>query len=81
MYVAFPVRTRVVLEFQRQAAAEGGGAEASSLVVRLRLPDGSEYPHPGRIDFLAVQVDPSTATLPVRAVFPIPKGCWSTTSS
>src|SRR5690606_20519594 len=72
MYVAFPVSAREVLEFQRQAAQ--GGAQTGDLVVRLRLPDGSEYPHPGQIDFLAVQVDPSTDTLTVRAVLPNPDG-------
>lgn len=72
MYVSFPVSAREVLAFQRQAVEDG--AQASDFVVRLRLPDGSEYPHPGRIDFLGVQVDPSTDTVTVRAVVPNPDG-------
>ena len=39
---------------------------------RLRLPNGAEYPYPGRFDFVDNRVDPSTGTIAVRAVFPNP---------
>ncbi|MGH6928685.1 MAG: efflux RND transporter periplasmic adaptor subunit, partial [Dongiaceae bacterium] len=52
---------------RRMAAA---GTDAGSLVVRLRLPDDSDYPHPGKVNFLAVQVDQGTDTATVRAEFP-----------
>lgn len=41
--------------------------------VRLRLSGGTEYPHPGTVDFIDNRVDPDTATITVRAVVPNPK--------
>lgn len=72
MYVTFPVSQEEILQVQRQAAARG--ENPGDVVVKLRFADGTEYPHTGRVDFLAVQVDPSTDTLAVRAVLPNPKG-------
>jgi membrane fusion protein (multidrug efflux system) len=71
MYVTFPVSTTLILSAQQEA----GGAlpDPSQFVVRLRLPDGTEYPQPGRIDFLSNQVDQGTDTLMVRAVVPNPE--------
>jgi membrane fusion protein (multidrug efflux system) len=71
MYVTFPVSTTVILSAQQ--AADGALPDPSQFVVRLRLPDGTEYPQPGRIDFLSNQVDQGTDTLAVRAVVPNPK--------
>jgi membrane fusion protein (multidrug efflux system) len=71
MYVTFPVSTTVILNAQQ--AAGGALPDASRFVVRLRLPDGTQYPQPGRIDFLSNQVDQGTDTLAVRAVLPNPK--------
>ena len=65
MYVTFPVSQEEVLEVQRQAAARR--ENPGDVIVRLRFADGSWYPYAGRIDFLAVQVDPSTDTLAVPA--------------
>jgi membrane fusion protein (multidrug efflux system) len=70
IYVTFPVAQRIMTEIQARAAESGRPAEA---VVRLRLPDGSLYKHPGRIDFLDVQVAQGTDTLTVRARFPNPE--------
>jgi membrane fusion protein (multidrug efflux system) len=71
MYVTFPVSAAVIL----QARREGGGAlpDPSRLVVRIKLPDGSIYQHPGKIDFLDNQVAQGTDTLAARAVFPNPE--------
>jgi membrane fusion protein (multidrug efflux system) len=71
MYVSFPVSTAVILSAQQ--AAGGALPDPSQFVVRLRLPDGTEYPQPGRIDFLSNQVDQGTDTLMVRAVVPNPQ--------
>lgn len=68
--VTFPVSQRVLLDAQRRLAESG--ADAGSLVVRVRLPDGSVYPHPGRVDFVDIQVDQGTDTATVRAEFPNP---------
>ena len=42
------------------------------LVPRLRLPNGSMYPLPGRIEFSDNEVDTTTGTVAVRAVFDNP---------
>jgi membrane fusion protein (multidrug efflux system) len=44
-----------------------------AIVARLRLADGSTYGQPGHIDFVGVQADPRTDSVPLRAVFPNPK--------
>lgn len=40
----------------------------------IRLDDGSRYPHPGRLQFSGVQVNPSTGAVTLRAVLPNPDG-------
>ena len=40
--------------------------------VRLTFSDGTEYPVPGYIDFLAYSVDETTGTVELRAEFPNP---------
>jgi membrane fusion protein (multidrug efflux system) len=42
-------------------------------VVRVTLPNGTLYEHPGEVDFLDVQVDPGTDTVAVRAELPNPE--------
>ena len=50
IYVTFPVS-------QRQLLAHRG--ERGQPVVRVTLPDGTLYEHPGKLNFLDVQVDPA----------------------
>ncbi|HET6520867.1 MAG TPA: efflux RND transporter periplasmic adaptor subunit, partial [Geminicoccaceae bacterium] len=71
MYVTFPVSAALILEVQR--ASPTGQLDPSGVVVWLRLPDGSTYGHPGRVDFLSNQVDQGTDTLAARAVVPNPE--------
>lgn len=40
--------------------------------VRLILEDGSEYAHPGTLEFSGVTVDESTGSITIRAIFPNP---------
>lgn len=42
--------------------------------IRIRLEDGRAYPHPGRLQFSGVSVDPSTGAVTLRAVVPNPDG-------
>jgi membrane fusion protein (multidrug efflux system) len=42
--------------------------------VTLLLEDGTEYTHPGSLQFTDITVDPSTGTVTVRALFPNPDG-------
>jgi membrane fusion protein (multidrug efflux system) len=67
MYVAFPVPQRVLLQVRRQ------GRSADSVLVRLKLPDGSIYGHDGAIHFAEVVGNAGTDTVTVRASIPNPK--------
>jgi membrane fusion protein (multidrug efflux system) len=63
IYVTFPVSQRQLLAHR---------SERGDPVVRVTLPDGTPYEHPGKLNFLDVQVDPSTDTVTVRAELPNP---------
>jgi membrane fusion protein, multidrug efflux system len=67
IYVTFPVSQRQLLEYRREGGDAGGPP-----VVRVTLPDGTLYEHPGKLNFLDVQVDPGTDTVTVRAELPNP---------
>ena len=56
----------------RKLRAEGKivVAGGQDFVVRLSLPDGSDYPQPGHINFTDTQVDTATGVVKLRAVFP-----------
>ena len=69
MTVEFPVPERALLDFERGVAT--GRASRIGAVV-LTMADGSEYPHPGNIDFVDVTVARTTDTILVRASFPNP---------
>jgi membrane fusion protein (multidrug efflux system) len=71
IYATFQVSQREILEAQRRMAA--AGTNSGSLVVRLKLPDGTDYAQPGKVNFLDVQVDQGTDTTTVRAEFPNPE--------
>lgn len=67
IYVAFPVPQRVFLSVRRD------GVSKDSVVVRLKLPDGSTYDQDGTIAFSDVEANPQTDSLLVRGSFPNPK--------
>jgi membrane fusion protein (multidrug efflux system) len=54
--------------------AASGPSGAPAAAVRLQLPDGSDYPLPGRLEFTDVTVDQTTGSVTLRAIFPNPKG-------
>jgi membrane fusion protein (multidrug efflux system) len=58
----------------RKAAASGAVArvETDSAPVNLVLEDGSKYPHPGKLLFSDVSVDPTTGMITLRALVPNP---------
>lgn len=66
VWVTFNVSQRQVIALRR------GAQNTGEVVARLRLADGSTYEHPGRVDYLGVQADSATDTIPARAVFPNP---------
>jgi membrane fusion protein (multidrug efflux system) len=67
--VVFPVTQRQLLEIRR----ESSDADLYTVVASLKLVDGSRYDQSGHINFIGVQADPRTDSVPLRAVFPNPK--------
>jgi membrane fusion protein (multidrug efflux system) len=63
-----------VLLQQRRDVANGAlrRPSADRAAARLLLEDGSEYSHPGEVQFSEVIVDQGTGSVTVRAVFPNP---------
>jgi membrane fusion protein (multidrug efflux system) len=54
-------------------ALSQGGVVPTSAIVRLSLPDGSDYGVTGKVQFSQVVVDQNTGTVTLRAVFPNPQ--------
>jgi len=70
IHVNFALGEQRMLELSRRAR----GKPAAEGEFRLRLVDGSDYPHPGRLDFVDAAVDPRNDTLQVRIVLANPDG-------
>lgn len=74
VYVDVPQSTTDLLRLKR--SLEGGRLSqggASQKTVKLILEDGSAYPLGGTLQFQDVTVDPTTASVILRVVFPNPK--------
>lgn len=75
IYVYFTVSEPQVLAIKRSSAAEGRPIRStdlsylSSIPVEIGLQGEEGYPHKGHLDYVSPQVDSSTGTLSVRAVF------------
>lgn len=75
IYVDVPQSTTELLRLQHRLEERRltrNGSNASQ--VQLLLPDGMQYPLAGTLQFRDVSVDPSTATVILRMVFPNPDG-------
>jgi membrane fusion protein (multidrug efflux system) len=57
----------------KQAIRGGKLKEAERAKVELILEDGSVYPHPGKLLFADLAVDPATGSVALRALFPNPR--------
>jgi membrane fusion protein (multidrug efflux system) len=71
IYVLFPVSQRNLLDYYRRRPDDAD--KSAAVTVRIRLPNGTVYPHPAVANFLDVQVDPTTDTVGVRATVPNPE--------
>ena len=69
--VTFPVSQRDILAVREQAAS---GTSIADLTVYLKLGKDKRYDHPGKVDFVDVQVNTGTDAVDVRASFPNPDG-------
>jgi len=75
VYVDVPQSTTELLRLKR--SLEGGRLNqggANQKKVKLFLEDGSEYPLAGTLQFRDITVDPTTASVILRVVFPNPNG-------
>ena len=70
--VRFPISETEYLRF-REKASIANYTKFSEVPVKLILADGSEYPETGRLDLTNRQIDPTTGSLLVQAVFKNPK--------
>ncbi len=75
MYVDVTQSSSELLQLKRDLAA--GRFErlgAGTVRITILLEDGKAYPHPGRLQFSGVNVNPSTGAVTLRAVVPNPDG-------
>jgi RND family efflux transporter MFP subunit len=74
MYVYFDVDERSLLGYMRNRGASRDTAPGSlrdeGMPCYLQLSDEADFSHEGKIDFAASEVDKSTGTARIRAVFP-----------
>ncbi len=69
--VTFNITERDYLASAKEAAeAKAKGLPPKLFIASVVLADGDVYPHQGYLDMADRAVDPTTGTLPVRAVFP-----------
>ncbi len=69
IYVIFNISRARVYEIQL-LKREGKVLPVSEMRAEVELPDGSRYPDQGKINFISFQIDPTTDSVLVRAVFP-----------
>jgi membrane fusion protein, multidrug efflux system len=74
VYVDVTQPTSTLLRLEREAAAGLlKQSETGKPQVRLRLEDGTGYPHPGTLEFSEVTVDEGTGSVTLRALMPNPE--------
>jgi len=74
VYVDVTQPTTTLLRLRREAEAGLLKQNAAGKTqVRVRLEDGSDYPHPGTLEFSEVTVDQGTGSVTLRALVPNPE--------
>jgi membrane fusion protein, multidrug efflux system len=74
VYVDVTQPSTTLLRLRREAdAGQLKENESGQTQVKLRLEDGSEYAHTGKLEFSEVQVDPGTGSVTLRALMPNPE--------
>lgn len=71
IYVDLTQSSVQLLKLKRQQASLQLSTDA--IPVTVKLEDGSEYAHPGKLELTEVSVDEATGTVTLRAVFPNPQ--------
>ncbi|QBG35173.1 efflux RND transporter periplasmic adaptor subunit [Litorilituus sediminis] len=73
IYVNFQVEESLYISYL-QSHQQTRNAEDVPLNLSLRLPNNSEYPHQGQMDFADTQIEQGMGTVELRAVFENPNG-------
>jgi len=75
MYVDFTQSSADLLQLRRDwADGRYQKVAGEQMPVRIRLEDGSAYPHEGKLQFSGMIVNPSMGTVTLRAIVPNPEG-------
>lgn len=69
-----PVKVYINISEREYLGYTGNTAKVEKIPLELILVDGSSYPKPGRFLLIDRQVDPTTGTFKVGALFPNPEG-------
>lgn len=72
IYVSFTISEQKLNELQKRY--DISVADSKTPDIRIKLIDGSDYKHSGKLNFLSPAVDPRNGTLPVRLIVPNPDG-------
>ena len=75
LYVDVTQSSTEVLRLKRDmASGRFQRSDDASARITLKFEDGGDYPHPGKLQFSGVNVNPSTGAVTLRAVVPNPEG-------
>lgn len=72
-WVDFSLSESELLDYMRRYGLTEPAADSAQRYVHLTLSDGTQYPHPGRINFADRALDPTTGTFTLRAEFANPQ--------
>ena len=73
IYVYFNPSDQDILQWRRDIAAKRLALPKGVLDVQARVADGSVFDQTGKLDFIALSLEPATNALQLRAEFPNPK--------
>ena len=73
IHVNFTVGEQKLIELKQLLGNVSGKSPNGATPFRIKLIDGSDYPHRGRLDFVDAAVDPKSGTLQVRIAVPNPE--------
>jgi membrane fusion protein (multidrug efflux system) len=69
VYVVFRPSSQDLLRWRQDPDARALIRPGSALVVKVVLPDGTELPRTGKLDYVSPSLDPATGTQEFRALF------------
>ncbi|HET6577209.1 MAG TPA: efflux RND transporter periplasmic adaptor subunit [Gemmatimonadales bacterium] len=69
VYVVFRPSSQDLLRWRQDAESRELIRPGGGLVVTVVLPDGTELPRPGKLDYVSPSLDPATGTQEFRALF------------